>query len=32
MTPDASAHIDVAAPPQRVFELVSSLRGLSGVA
>ncbi|GLY47220.1 SRPBCC family protein [Lentzea sp. NBRC 102530] len=28
MTPDASAHIDVAASPQRVFELVSSLREL----
>lgn len=28
MTPDASAHIDVAASPQRVFELVSDLRGL----
>lgn len=32
MTPDASAHIDVAAPPQRVFDLISDLRGLSGVA
>ncbi|KOV85382.1 SRPBCC family protein [Nocardia sp. NRRL S-836] len=32
MTPDASAHIDVAAPPARVFDLVSDLRGLSGVA
>lgn len=32
MTPDASAHIDVAASPQRVFELVSDLRGLSAVA
>ncbi|WP_086666212.1 SRPBCC family protein [Lentzea kentuckyensis] len=32
MTPDASAHIDVAAPPQRVFELVSNLRGLSSCA
>lgn len=32
MTPDASAHIDVAASPQRVFDLVSDLRGLSGVA
>ncbi|MFI6094429.1 SRPBCC family protein [Lentzea sp. NPDC051213] len=29
MMPDASAHIDIAASPQRVFELVSSLRGLS---
>ncbi|USX55182.1 SRPBCC family protein [Lentzea sp. HUAS12] len=29
MTPDATAHIDVAASPQRVFELVSDLRGLS---
>ncbi|MGW6441994.1 SRPBCC family protein [Lentzea sp. NPDC055074] len=28
MTPDASAHIEVAASPQRVFELVSDLRGL----
>jgi hypothetical protein len=32
MTPDASAHIDIAATPQRVFDLVSDLRGLSGVA
>ena len=32
MTPDASAHIDVAAPAQRVFELVSSLRELGGCA
>ncbi|WP_329792507.1 SRPBCC family protein [Lentzea sp. DG1S-22] len=32
MTPDATAHIDVAASPQRVFDLVSDLRGLSGVA
>lgn len=32
MTPDASAHIDVAASPQRVFDLVSDLRGLSAVA
>ncbi|HUQ59406.1 SRPBCC family protein [Lentzea sp.] len=32
MTPDASAHIEVAATPQRVLELVSDLRGLSGVA
>lgn len=32
MTPDASAHIDVAASPQRVFDLVSDLRGLSGCA
>lgn len=32
MTPDASVHIDVAASPQRVFELVSDLRGLAGVA
>ncbi|MFD5831718.1 SRPBCC family protein [Lentzea sp. NPDC060358] len=32
MTPDASAHIEVAATPQRVFDLVSDLRGLSGVA
>ena len=32
MTPDASAHIDVAAPPQRVFDLVSNLRGLSSCA
>lgn len=31
MTPDASAHIDVAATPQRVFELVSDLRGLGEV-
>jgi hypothetical protein len=28
MTPDASAHIDIAATPQRVFDLVSNLRGL----
>ena len=32
MTPDASAHIDVAASPQRVFDLVSDLRTLGGVA
>ncbi|MEU7474990.1 SRPBCC family protein [Lentzea sp. NPDC042327] len=32
MTPDATAHVDVAASPQRVFELVSDLRNLSGVA
>lgn len=32
MTPDASAHIDVAASPQRVFDLVSDLRRLGGVA
>ncbi|MEV6239304.1 SRPBCC family protein [Lentzea sp. NPDC051838] len=32
MTPDASAHIEVAAPPQRVFDLVSDLRRLGGVA
>lgn len=32
MTPDASAHIDIAASPQRVFDLVSDLRGLSAVA
>ena len=32
MTPDASAHIDVAASPQRVFVLVSDLRGLGTVA
>lgn len=32
MTPDASAHIDVAASPQRVFDLVSDLRKLGGVA
>ncbi|ANZ39948.1 polyketide cyclase [Lentzea guizhouensis] len=32
MTPDATAHIDVAASPERVFTLVSDLRGLSGVA
>ncbi|MFJ8961686.1 SRPBCC family protein [Lentzea sp. NPDC102401] len=32
MTPDASAHIDVAASPQRVFDLVSDLRGLSACA
>ena len=32
MTPDASAHIDVAAPPSRVFDLVSDLRRLSGCA
>ncbi|RAS66859.1 polyketide cyclase/dehydrase/lipid transport protein [Lentzea atacamensis] len=32
MTPDASAHIDVAASPQRVLELVSDLRRLGGVA
>lgn len=32
MTPDASAHIDIAASPQRVFDLVSDLRGLSSCA
>jgi hypothetical protein len=32
MTPDATAHIDVAASPQRVFDLVSDLRRLGGVA
>lgn len=32
MTPDASAHIDVAASPHRVFELVSDLSGLRNVA
>ncbi|GAB2808657.1 SRPBCC family protein [Lentzea nigeriaca] len=32
MTPDASAHVDVAASPQRVFELISDLHRLGGVA
>jgi hypothetical protein len=31
MTPDAFAHIDVAASPQRVFELLSDLGELSAV-
>ncbi len=31
MTPDASAHVDVAASPERVFELVSDLLGMARV-